>query len=479
MKLYGSIAALLILALGPDSAMAQYHTDRGAVLGGLGGALAGAALASEPIDVGHAKQLFIDGRFIQSSEDVTLTMNPPVKQPHEDVDALLARPENAELDYGPIFYDPSAPPEQRWKKVLRQGHMRERETAGLYIYYSADRINWVAVPERVFPYWPDGESSMMYDPALGKYVAYFRQWVERDPGKPYFDADPLPLRTVGRLVVDDPLKPWVDGWPDQPTLVWGPDNLPAPGVEFDVALACDEQDPPECDFYYHGIVRYPWADDVYLAFPVLYRHFPDEFGDRKNDGLADVQLATSRDGMHWRRFRGSYIRLGSEGSPDSAGIYNQRSLVRDGNKLRQYYSGRSQSHAAIGKLKTAAVPSMTVQRLDGFVSADAAYGGGELTTPLIVFDGDRLELNIDTSAVGDARVEILGGDGRAVPGFSLADADMMQGNFIRRTVTWAGSDDVSTLKGQPIRLRFVMREAKLYAFQFMQDEHQVQKGDGK
>ena len=168
MNLYGSIVALLILALGPDSAMAQYHTDRVAVLGGLGGALAGAALASEPIDVGHAKQLFIDERFIQSSVGVTLTMNPPVKRPHEDVDALLAQPENAELDYGPIFYDPSAPPEQRWKKVLRQGHMRERETAGLYIYYSADRINWVAVPERVFPYWPDGESSMMYDPALGK-----------------------------------------------------------------------------------------------------------------------------------------------------------------------------------------------------------------------------------------------------------------------------------------------------------------------
>ena len=80
-----------------------------------------------------------------------------------------------------------------------------------------------------------------------------------------------------------------------------------------------------------------------------------------------------------------------------------------------------------------------------------------LTTPLIVFNGDRLKLNVDTSAVGDARVEIRGGDGTAVQGFSLADADMMQGNFIRRTVTWAGSDDVSTLRGQPIRLRFVMR----------------------
>ncbi len=427
------------------------------------------APAPRPLDVGHTRQLFIDERFIESSEGVTLTMNPPVKRPHKDADALLARPENAELDFGQIFYDPSAPPEQRWKKVLRKGHMREQETAGLYIHYSADRINWVAVPERVFPYWPDGESSMMYDPALGKYVAFFRQWVERDPGKSYFKADPLPLRTVGRLVVDDPLKPWVDGWPDQPTMVWGPKNLPAPGVEFEVVLACDEHDPPETDIYYQGIVRYPWADDIYLAFPVVYRHVLDELGDRKNDGLTEVQLATSRDGIHWRRFRNSYIPLGPEGSPDSACINYSRSLVRDGDEILQYYSGRSVSHADIAKQKKKAFPGMTVQRLDGFVSADAAYEGGEFTTPLIVFDGDRLELNVDTSAIGDTRVEILDEDGTPVKGFSLEDADMMQGNFIRKTVTWGNGNEVSNLKSRPIRLRFVMHGAKLYAFQFVKD----------
>lgn len=432
-----------------------------------------AAVAAEPIDVGHAKQLFIDDRFIESSEGVTLTMNPPVKRPHEDIGALLTQPENAELDYGPVFFDPAAPPEQRWKKVLRQGHMRERETAGLYIYYSADRINWVGVPERVFPYWPDGESTMMYDPALGRYVAFFRQWIERDPGKSYFTAEPLPLRTVGRLEVDDPLKPWVDGWPEPATLVWGPKNLPAPGVEFQVALACDEQDPPECDIYYHGIVRYPWADDVYLAFPLLYRHFPDKPGARINDGLTDVQLATSRDGIHWRRFRGSYVRLGPEGGPDSSGIYSQRSLVRDGDEVRQYYSGHLLSHGPKTKAKPKEHPSfngMTVQRLDGFVSADADYAGGELTTPLIVFDGDRLVLNVDASAVGDARVEILSTNSQPVEGFSLANADTIRGNFIRRTVTWQGSDDVSSLKGQPVRLRFVVRAAKLYAFEFVTTE---------
>jgi len=352
--------------------------------------------------------------------------------------------------------------------VLLQGHMRERETAGLYIYYSADRVNWVGVPERVFPYWPDGENSMMYDPTLGKYVAFFRQWIERDPGTSYHTADPLPLRTVGRLVVDDPLKPWVDGWPDPAALMWGPDNLPAPGVEFEIVLACDEQDPPECDFYDHGIVRYPWADDVYLAFPVLFRHFPDEPGARTNDGLTDVQLATSRDRIHWRRFRGSYIRLGPEGSPDAGCIYTSRLLIRDGDELRQYYSGYSLSHGTKAKPEdNPGFAGMTVQRLDGFVSADADYAGGELVTPPIVFDGDRLELNVDTSAVGDVRVEILDTNIQPVEGFSLADADMIYGNFIRKTVTWQGSDDISALKGQAVRLRFVMRAAKLYAFEFV------------
>jgi len=50
------------------------------------------ALAAEPIDVGHAKQLFIDDRFMESSEGVTLTMNPPVKRPREDANPLLALP---------------------------------------------------------------------------------------------------------------------------------------------------------------------------------------------------------------------------------------------------------------------------------------------------------------------------------------------------------------------------------------------------
>ena len=150
--------------------------------------------AVAPIDVGDRKQLFIDDRFISERTGIELTMNPARKVPRMDAGPQLALPENQDLDFGPVLIDPSAPPEQRYKKTALEGRMSETETAGIYIYYSADRVNWTRVPERVFPFWPDGENSLMYDPSLGKYVAYFRQWRLRSPGT-YVESEIKPLRT--------------------------------------------------------------------------------------------------------------------------------------------------------------------------------------------------------------------------------------------------------------------------------------------
>ena len=56
--------------------------------------------------------------------------------------------------------------------------------------------------------------------------------------------------------------------------------------------------------------------------------------------------------------------------------------------------------------------------------------------------------------------------GKAIVGFTAEDADEINGNYIRKVATWNGSSDVSSLAGKPVRLRFVMRDTKLYAFQF-------------
>ncbi|MCY3895898.1 MAG: hypothetical protein OXG17_05460 [Chloroflexi bacterium] len=108
----------------------------------------------------------------------------------------------------------------------------------------------------------------------------------------------------------------------------------------------------------------------------------------------------------------------------------------------------------------------TEQRLDGFVAAEFPYTGGELVTLPLTFTGDRLELNVDASASGAGRVELQDAQGRPVPGHSLADSDRVLGNHLRHTVTCGRNSDLGVPRETPVRVRFAMRAARLFAFRF-------------
>ena len=76
-------------------------------------------------------------------------------------------------------------------------------------------------------------------------------------------------------------------------------------------------------------------------------------------------------------------------------------------------------------------------------------------------------LNVNTSAVGTLQVEILNELGNPIDGYRLQDCDRIHTtNEINRRVHWNGRSDLSRLAGQPVRLRFVMYDCDLYAFQF-------------
>ena len=53
-----------------------------------------------------------------------------------------------------------------------------------------------------------------------------------------------------------------------------------------------------------------------------------------------------------------------------------------------------------------------------------------------------------------------------IPGFGLLDCRSQIGNEIERTVTWSDETNLASMAGKPIRLRFVMRDADVFAFQF-------------
>jgi hypothetical protein len=105
-------------------------------------------------------------------------------------------------------------------------------------------------------------------------------------------------------------------------------------------------------------------------------------------------------------------------------------------------------------------------RTDGFVSVRAEYWGGELLTRPLKFVGKALKINYSTSAAGSIRVEIQDSAGKPIPGFALDDCPEIFGDQIGQSVAWKQGCDVSKLAGQPIRLRFVMKDADLYAIRF-------------
>ena len=345
--------------------------------------------------------------------------------------------------HGTVFLDPKRTGGDRFKLIGKQKPER-----GLLIFSSPDGLRWK--PLRTNPVLSKGhfdtQNLAFWDDRLQKYVAYVRRW---DP-QPQDNTDPLtPLccRRVGRSETDN-----LEVWP-QPEIVFG----------------FDEKDPPNADVYTPSVIPYRRAPGLYLMFPSVYFHYdPAKHSNRRNLGPLDIQFAASRDGRHWSRpVRTPYVGLGKGGDFDSGALYMSVGMLFEGDEIWMYYTSNDFLHGGpVENLRKSGVVSRLVQRVDGFISADAAYEGGELTTVPIIFTGQTLRLNLDTGALGTARVELLDAAGRVMPGFTADDCDSINGNSTEHTVTWNGKDDVSAWSGKPLQVRFVMRSTKLFSFRF-------------
>jgi len=102
------------------------------------------------------------------------------------------------------------------------------------------------------------------------------------------------------------------------------------------------------------------------------------------------------------------------------------------------------------------------------VSIQAPLAGGEFVTKPLIFEGQALHLNMATSAAGSIKVGVLTSQGEPVPGFALKDCWEVIGDEAERRVLWKGDGDLGALAGTPVRLRFALADADLYAFKFVE-----------
>jgi len=470
------------------------------------------------VDVGSKKQIFLDGFFLDRAEGVELTMHKPYRdgqilikpdQPWEmdpegqeqrigiyscvlkedgkvrlwydqrrgkddaEIRVCYAESEDGihftkptlglhEVDGstannvvlpGPriagaaVWKDPNAPATHRYKTQTKVYPSEQLE-----MHSSPDGLHWelFGIPKVGHI---DTQNIIFWEPGIERYLFFTRLWaLNLDKVKRY--------RTVRRLESDD-LMTW-----DNEQVVLTPDE-----ADWDIHERVQER--PAVDFYGAAVFPYEGADRAYIMLAQSTWAWMGWEEAGLGPATIDVQLAVSRDAEHFERAGGRrpFMSLGPEGRFDSRFLWALPNPVVMGDELWIYYVGSNRDHAPSNKLDPAATEDLSgigraVLRLDGFVSVDGDYEGGQFATPPIRFEGKTLELNVDSAGGGAVYVEVLNEDFSPIEGFAKQDAIPIARNSVRMPVSWQRGGDVRVLAGKTIRLRFHMTNASLFAFQF-------------
>jgi len=239
------------------------------------------------------------------------------------------------------------------------------------------------------------------------------------------------------------------------------------------------------ELYTNMVLPYYRAPHLLLGFPTRYidrgwtkstealpqlehRRIRAKSGVREGSALTDGMFMSSRDGNRFHVWPESFIRPGLRNEDgwfygdnyQNWGLVETKSEIPGAPKEISIYvnEGVTQNHPACLRRHTL--------RVDGFVSVSSPLSGGELVTKPIRFRGDRLLLNYSTSAAGSIRIEIQDENGQPIPGFGLNDSPEMYGDSLEQTAPWKEGSNLAQLAGKSIRLRFVLKDADLYAIRF-------------
>ncbi len=312
---------------------------------------------------------------------------------------------------------PDVPAMERYKALggLRYPesfrHLREKHgPGGLKAFISGDGVHWKPLQEApVIPEeWGgfDSQNVAFWSATEQCYVCYFRT-IERG------------LRSIARTTSTN----FLDWTPPVPM------NANAAGEHL----------------YTSGTHPYFRAPQIYIALPTRFQ--------ANRGSTTDILFMTSRGAAQYdRTFMEAFIRpgLGKDAWEDRANYAAWHVVPTSSTEMSIFLVGDRRY----------------VLRLDGFVSVNAPWAGGEVVTKPLTFLGKELEINYSTSAGGAVRVEIQDPAGEPLPGFALEDCPEIVGDEIERVVSWKAGKDIEALAGKPIRLRFVMQDADLFSLRF-------------
>lgn len=357
---------------------------------------------------------------------------------------------------GNVFIDPHAPDARRYNYVTTV--FKE----GIYLYTSPDGLHWRRNETPFLPFVADSQIITFPDETSRGYRIYLRGWRRTDAASTAERERTVVYAETNDLTVSAEAKP-----SENSVYLWKESPHPAITTELPEVFRCDERD--EADVYTMAAIPYPPDPSYYVAFPALYRHFSEGPGKVVNDGRTEVHFIGGVDGTNWFRYdRTPYWKPGLRGTDHSEMTFIGYGMLSRGKEMWQYGTGYRTTHGDNERRirESDGVIVLLKQRIDGFVSADTDYRGGEFTTVGVVCSGKKLSVNADAGVTGFARVGLLNESGEPIAGFEVAACDPLRGNDTAFTVQWNGNPDMTSLLGRTVQLVVHSQSCKLYSMRF-------------
>ena len=238
----------------------------------------------------------------------------------------------------------------------------------------------------------------------------------------------------------------------------------------------------DLDETFYGLCQYQ-AGPITLGFLNTYSYVPNTM---------NVRLVYSRNGKSWLHLnkRQPFISPGGEGHWDAYMVTIPSKPVEVGNEIYVYYGGSRNHHDwwITGAREGLDVPEATdiskvnyslglaKLRLDGFVSLDAGPARrGILITRPVISGGRQLVVNARCRVNGSIAAEMVNIRDEVIPGFSVRDCDVFNGDSTCHTFSWKGQTQLPAVTQERAeypkaelerfrKVRFYMDKAELYSF---------------
>ena len=401
------------------------------------------------------------GFCVAESKDLKTFKRLPINKYERDGECLNNVFFGEKRDNLSIFYDknPNCPENERFK-ALSMGTQKEVYGEGLYLFVSANGLDFQLKEKLPIPGTFDSFNVMLWDEEEQLYRFYYRGENNPDGLEYVFDVVHK-ARQIFRTVECSISRDLVH-FEHLGELDYGKDNIPM-------------------QFYTNNIARYARAKDMFIGFPMRYldrweepenfsqmplaesrREIAEKHG-REGTVVTDTAIITSRDGYHFHKWDEAYLTPGVENSnnwwygncqlpygifetpSDTSGAPNELSmLVPENYRIAPIVHYRYTT------------------RLDGFFSWYAKYRGGRILTKPFTFAGDTLKVNFATSALGSMLVSVCDENGKELDGYQSV---RMFGDSVDRHVI-GFEKPLQKLAGTPVRLQFELHDCDLYSFIF-------------